>query len=254
MARKEYILLIGGVFLSSFALKIIAIISMVFDHTIVVFNFPDIYRSFGRIAFPIFALMAAEGCKYTKNIKHYMLRLLIFAFISEPIYDIIFNEEINFLFDLNVIFTLFISCLAIFVFEFLKKYQNIFFGFLVVFLFATIAGFFKTDYGFFGVILVFMLYIFKSNKGKLLAITIFASAIYYPVILGAIAKCFSVLFLSNFETYFHARNIYYYIFTLASGLFISLYNGKRGFKIKYLFYIFYPLHLFILFVLKNFVF
>ena len=66
--------------LSSSVLKIIAITAMLIDHTAVVMISPDpsVLRNIGRIAFPLFAFMIAEGARHTRDIKKYALRLLLF--------------------------------------------------------------------------------------------------------------------------------------------------------------------------------
>lgn len=64
-------------------LKLIAIITMIIDHIGAAF-FPGvtIFRTIGRIAFPIFAYQLAKGYKHTSNLSAYSIRLLIFALIS----------------------------------------------------------------------------------------------------------------------------------------------------------------------------
>ena len=76
--------------LSGNALKIIAAISMVIDHTGVIF-FPDvlIFRIIGRLGLPIFAFMIAEGCRYTKNKLKYFLSLLILGTACQLVYDVV---------------------------------------------------------------------------------------------------------------------------------------------------------------------
>ena len=76
--------------LTGFQLKLIAIITMTLDHIGIFFLLPPTYylfRIIGRLSFPIFAFLIAEGFNYTKNIKKYLVRLLIFSIISEPILD-----------------------------------------------------------------------------------------------------------------------------------------------------------------------
>ena len=76
--------------MTAFVIKIIASICMLLDHIGVVFgtqmaelySWPVIFKSIGRIAFPIYAYMIAQGCKHTKNINKYLFRLGIFALIS----------------------------------------------------------------------------------------------------------------------------------------------------------------------------
>lgn len=73
-------------------LKIVAIISMFIDHAGEVF-FPDsmIIAIIGRIAFPLFAYCIVVGCLYTHDMKKYILRLAIFAVVSQPIYNMAFH-------------------------------------------------------------------------------------------------------------------------------------------------------------------
>ena len=125
--------------LSTFTLKLIAIITMVIDHTGAIF-FPDQMwlRAIGRIAFPIFVFLLVEGLFNTSNIKKYLTRLGIFALISEIPFDMAFYKArfgVDFLTDLkgatqdmqildlfirrlikhqNIFFTLFLGLLAIY--------------------------------------------------------------------------------------------------------------------------------------------
>ena len=70
--------------MTSFTLKIIALITMFIDHSGYVFAGNFSFCNFiGRIAFPIFAFQISEGYKHTKNLKKYFLRLGIFALISQ---------------------------------------------------------------------------------------------------------------------------------------------------------------------------
>ena len=117
--------------MSAFLIKIIASICMLIDHTGAVFpvSTPFILRLIGRIAFPIYAYMIAQGCKHTKNINKYLLRLGIFALISEIPFDIAFkrytmdgvlNLNINFFAETNVFYTLFLGAACIAIYERVK--------------------------------------------------------------------------------------------------------------------------------------
>ena len=56
--------------MSILVLKIIAFLTMIVDHTGVIF-YPNsqIFRIIGRISFPIFCFFIVEGFSHTKNIK-----------------------------------------------------------------------------------------------------------------------------------------------------------------------------------------
>ena len=83
--------------LNGFTIKIIAMISMLTDHTAAVFvnaeqhaYLYEFLRGAGRIAFPVFCFMLVEGFMHTGDVKKYLLRLFIFAVISEIPFDLAF--------------------------------------------------------------------------------------------------------------------------------------------------------------------
>ena len=115
--------------MTAFVLKIIASASMFVDHTGVIFPAPEYFRMIGRVAFPIYAYMIAQGCLYTKDINKYMLRLGLFALISEVPFSIAFLHYNYFGggspgFDVphytNVFYTLFLGVACVVVYERLK--------------------------------------------------------------------------------------------------------------------------------------
>ena len=74
-------------FLSGNMLKIIAALAMLADHIgALIFPQYDFLRVIGRLAFPIFAFMIAEGCKYTRNITRYFFMIFSLAFICQMVY------------------------------------------------------------------------------------------------------------------------------------------------------------------------
>lgn len=97
-------------------LKLIAIVSMLIDHIGGAF-FPEagIFRWVGRLAFPIFCYCLTVGLLYTRDIRKYLLRLGIFALVSQPFYILAFQPVSAFwenLTNWNIFFTLFLSLLA----------------------------------------------------------------------------------------------------------------------------------------------
>lgn len=97
-------------------LKLIAIVSMLIDHIGGAF-FPEIgiFRWAGRLAFPIFCYCLTVGLLYTRSVKKYLLRLGIFALVSQPFYILAFHPVSAFwenLTNWNIFFTLFLSLLA----------------------------------------------------------------------------------------------------------------------------------------------
>lgn len=213
--------------MSSFTLKIIGIITMLLDHIGFVFYSPSFLRVIGRIAFPIFAFQAVIGYEHTKDKKKHLLKLFIFGLISQIPFSLMHIISKSAL-ALNVMFTIFLGLLAISIFnEFEKKID----GFIAVILVGILGLFLRVDYGFFGIMAIFLFYYFRNNKTKA-------------------AISFSILFLIRYLLYIIYMDTLYYIFillaTISALIPISLYNKKEGIKTKYLFYVFYPLHMLII--------
>ncbi len=228
--------------MSAFVLKIIALISMTCDHSsYVIFGHFSFLNYIGRLAFPIFAFQISEGYIHTKNLKKYLLRLFVFALISQipfMLFTSIYSSNLY----LNIFFTLFLGLIAITIFDFLNKiecknknmhYLYIFIGVVFAIITALLSEILHCDYGYYGVSIIFIFYLFKKHRLLMNIAFILCTIIYqFP----------NVLFSTNSKIY-----IYIIIFTCLPLMFINLYNNKKGKDIKYLLYLFYPLHLLILF-------
>ena len=205
--------------LSSFTLKVIAIISMCIDHVGAVL-FPQyiIFRIIGRLAFPLFAFLLVEGFMHTANVKKYALRLGAFALISEIPFDLAFNHKLVDFSHQNIFFTLFLALLFMIVAT--KKYRaSIRILLWLLILFAAFFG--GVDYSFAGVLIIVVFY---YNYG----------------------------YLRNQIAYFAIMNVAFFgltvqAFACAAIVPIWLYNGKRGRQMKYFFYLFYPIHLLVIY-------
>ena len=260
-----------------FKLKIIAITTMLIDHigaavlwpilqdayviTPLLINSYMLTRYIGRIAFPIFAYLIANGCRHTKSIGMYMLRLGFLAIISEPVFDIAFRRAagINFLRDTNIFYTLFLGVAAVVIFENVRKWlkklgemsgqlipANIlaFLAALPMLMFAFMLG---SDYSHIGVGLIFVLYIISpkihpETPPKSHPETHPKS---HPETRpdNRVASV-AVMAIGMLLLYF--GNWIMLIFSLIAVALIAIYNGKPGLynqKIKWGFYFFYPVHL-----------
>lgn len=218
--------------MTSFILKIIAVISMVFDHLgyIILGKF-SFMNYLGRLAFPIFAFCITEGFTHTKNLKKYLYRLLIFAIISQIPY-MLFMNNLTTRFSLNILFTLLLGLIAISIYD--KTNQKVF-GMLFVILCAAIAHFFHFDYGWFGILTIFIFYRFKENK-------VLASLLFILITF--------INYFYSYITYLKIEYIFIMLFCMLSLIPINLYNEKKGKNMKYFLYIFYPLHLIVLYLLS----
>ena len=104
--------------LTAFHLKLLAMTFMLIDHIgcFLLNRDTDAYilcRSWGRLAFPIFCFLIAEGAKYTRSLPQYMARLAAFAFISTPPFNLVHGERWYAFDHLNVFFTLLFGLTAI---------------------------------------------------------------------------------------------------------------------------------------------
>ncbi len=210
-------------FLNNFTLKMIAIITMLIDHIGYIF-FPQTmaFRAIGRIAFPIFCFLIVEGFHHTRNHTNYLIRLCIFALISEIPFDLAFFGT---LFDWghqNVFITLALGLAAIFCLEEMNTKRI--YGIPFVLLLVT-SYLIQCDYGIGGVLLICIFYLTRETPWIRLILT--TLTLY--------------LFFGAFELY-----------GLIAMVFITFYNGKRGLPVKMVFYWFYPVHLLILYGIAHY--
>ena len=187
----------------------------------------------GRISFPIFAFQSVQGYIYTKNFKKHMIKLFIFACVSQVPF-MLFLSTFSDSFVLNIFFTFFLGLLSLFIYD---KCKNKLLGFLFVIFSSIIGELIHVDYGAFGILIIFTFYFFKDKK--------------IPMAISTIILCFAkyipnILKIPNLYLHY----LYCGLFTSLSLVFILLYNKKEGPKAKYFFYIFYPLHLLILYFIN----
>lgn len=209
--------------LDSFQLKCIAIVSMALDHTGAVLYPSQIWlRCLGRIAFPIFCFLIVEGFFHTHDVRRYMGRLGIFALISEIPYDLAFRGVPLECAHQNVFFTLLIGIGMMVLLERNREWPV---KAVILLLAMWLAVLIRSDYNFRGVLLIFVFYIFHESRW--LAVT--AGGLWNFLYQGVIQK-----------------------YGVLSVLPLALYNGERGRKMKYFFYIFYPAHLLLLYGISRF--
>lgn len=214
--------------MNTLILKLIAITSMMIDHYGAIFApQEDIYRYIGRLAFPIFCFLLVEGFIHTRDIKKYGQRLLIFAFISEIPFDLAFYGSIGFEHQ-NIFFTLFIGLFMIY---YLEKSQDTWNKVSIVSIAMIVAFILLVDYNIIGIIYILLFYKTKDMvRIKRL-----------PLI--AIVLSIVNLGFANMTQQF----------ALLALPLLFFYNGKLGplnKMTKRLFYIFYPLHLGIFYVMQ----
>lgn len=209
--------------LTSFHLKWIAIITMLIDHIgAVLYPTELIFRYIGRLAFPIFCLLLVEGFCHTRDIYQYMVRMAIFALLSEIPYDLAFHGQLLEFGSQNVFFTLFLGIVAMYLLQKTVGWPG---KAAEVLLVMWLAYFLRTDYSFEGILLIVTFYLLRERM--------------WLKLLGGAA--WNLLWLSKIQAY-----------GALAMLPLSLYNGERGKGMKYFFYFFYPAHLLILFAISRY--
>jgi len=217
-----------------FVLKMIAIITMLIDHIGATFFLnSEIYypmRLIGRIAFPIFAFLIVEGYFHTRNVRNYIIRLLIFAFISEIPFDLCFQHTIFAFGSQNIFFNLALGLLTIHCLTLVSKRfdPNHLKGSLltagIVIASMVIATVGRFDYQAYGIVYMLVFYYMRGKK---------------------IGLALAFLFVNVFLFGSHIQ-----VYASLAILFLLCYNGEKGRSLKYFFYAFYPVHLCILFLLQ----
>lgn len=218
-------------------LKILACVTMLIDHVGAVFRLALKWRMIGRMSFPIFCFLLAEGAHHTRNPKKYALRLAVGALLSELAFDYAFYRGISWGHQ-NVMITLLFGFLAL---RAMDKCPDIVQKALIVIPFALAAEVLHTDYGWEGVALMALFGLTREMPGK------------WPILAAGMA----VLFLSipsTVKTILGFR-VPIQLFGLAALVPIALHSGKKLTNNKaaqWAFYLFYPVHLLLLWLIRNF--
>jgi len=225
--------------LSGSTLKWIAIVTMFIDHVAAALlvrilwgygyseglhGIYDIMRAIGRVAFPIFCFLLVEGFLHTRNVYKYIGRMAVFVLLAEIPFDLAFSARVVAWNDQSVMLTLLIGLLTMWGCSLIEKnwqenYIVQWIGFAVCLAVGMrLAYWCQTDYAHYGVFSIMAMYFFRKER-KL------------QVLAGALS------FLWEEE-----------LLAILAFLFIYLYNGQRGMKMKYFFYAFYPLHLLLIYL------
>jgi len=227
--------------MSTFTIKLIAITTMLIDH-LGLFFFPQVFlfRIIGRLSFPLFAWLIANGAIHTKNVTAYATRLFLLALITQVPFSYA-NRQINVSpGDLNVVFTLFLGLAAIIV---MQKTSKKLLWVLATIGAVAIADALSADYGAAGVLSITSFYLFYNKLNKMIiAQTLLLFLFPYLTLLLEL--------LYRLPLSFYYSDLFYEFFGIFSLLFIARYNKTQGYKDKYLFYCFYPLQYVVILLLK----
>ncbi len=216
-------------------LKYIAFVSMLIDHTNNALITPmlngtgwllrlsNLFSILGRIAFPIFIFFIVEGFFKTSNRKKYLLTLLVFGVISEVPFDMFTSKTFFSPYWNNMMFTLALCLITVWIVDFLKekignKVVWYIVSIVVVAVCSAIAMALSLDYDYHAIVLAYLFYIFYDKP-----------------VWGSVLGYLSII-----------KELYSF---LGFGMVLT-YNGKRGRQCKWFNYLFYPVHILILGILR----
>ncbi len=182
-----------------------------------------IFDILGRIAFPIFCFFIVEGFFKTKSRRKYLRNLLIFAIISEIPYDMFQSAVFINTWSQNILWGLALGLFTIMVIDKLKEKIKkrpvwIFVSIFIVALSSLISMLISADYEYYAIIIIYIYYLFYDKR-------LLASGLGYLVIIKDI---YAIL---GFAT-------------------VLLYNGEKGKQNKIFNYLFYPVHLLVLGIIR----
>lgn len=257
--------------LSSAALHIMAMTFMLMDHIWATVLSYAWLTCVGRIAFPIFAFLIVEGFNHTKNLRKYMLRMLIFAVIAEIPFNLMYGGQVFYPVHQNVLWTFLLALLGLMFMEKIKKKNKIWLTILisvVVCLLGTVLGYLLfVDYYGCGILTVFIFYFFNRNREDNLVYKIWKNNKYKKTIWNIVCFIgqFLCLYYINVEVLgglYYDINIFGMHFELVQQSLalvalipIWLYQSKQGYHAKwfqYFNYAFYPVHCLILALIAMF--
>ncbi|MDW3196065.1 MAG: TraX family protein [Cytophagales bacterium] len=217
-------------------LKLIGIITMVIDHFGKVFYEDNIwFQLIGRITFPIFAYCLVIGFLRTKDLSRYFLRLFTFSVISQPIYTWLFGYPWS---DLNIFFTLILGLFSI---HGIRSKQ-----WVLVAIAHLVPIFLKIDYGVAGIVLIDLIYVFRKSRtwSIIWLIVLFVSQLFINI-----TEILQHLMLH--QELVIEPNPSLNVFGLLSIPLLYIHINLRITVKRSVFYVFYPLHLFVLLIMKN---
>ncbi|MDO8594160.1 MAG: TraX family protein [bacterium] len=218
---------------SSSTIKLIAVLAMLIDHIGLLF-FPEqlLWRVIGRLSFPLFALLIAEGFEKTGSVRKYFFRLLAFAAISQLPYAFFMAAAGVSPYHLNIFFTLASGLLVLILFK--KTSPAI--ATVGAILLCAFTEWFGFDYGAYGVLLILCssLLLRFRNSGTILI---------------------TLLSFGNTMVGFFLGILSVQLFATMSVPIAYFYNRERGRHLfpRHFFYWFYPVHMLILLCIWLFV-
>lgn len=243
--------------LNAYQLKWIAIIGMFLQHMFIAWSaiipvglrFP--LYAVGGFTFPIMAFFVVEGYRHTSNLKRYILRLFVVGIIAMPFHIVALGIPLGggnpAIYPwLNIMFSIILSLFVMVMYDKIK-FRVVFWLIYVVLIVPISIMFF--EWYFIGITMVLLFHIIGNENARRIIPPIFAG-------LGWLFMAFpftveGLMYFGDLDTFMTYPDFpaLMAVFAIVCGLVSILlmgYNGERGRKSKWLFYIFYPAHFVIL--------
>lgn len=237
--------------ISSAGLHILAMGLMLCDHLwAMLFPAEEWLTCIGRIAFPIFAFMVAEGYSHTHNLRRYLFRMLLGALLAEIPFDLMYSSSIFYPFHQNVLWTFLLSLLLIALIEKIKsRFRPV--AALLLSAAVTILGFVigyiaMVDYYGIGILTVLMFHFFRKRSWKNCLCQFICLYILNVKLLGG--------YYYDVQLFGFEIEVVQQGFALLALIPIWLYQGRQGIHnrfCQYFCYAFYPVHMLLLFVVRE---
>lgn len=223
---------------SSFTLKIVAIVGMTLNHGCYIFYpyLPTeamlVLFGFGGLTFPIMAFLLVEGYRHTSNVQRYATRLLVFALISQVPYGLFLAS------NLNVLFTLLFGLAVLHLYDHVEN-RAVFWLAAA----AITAASALCDWGILGPMMILMMRAIPDRRQRVV----------YPLLLPIVGEGLPALsaFVAGFDLKLLPFALYPLVGCTATIPLLLAYNGSRGRPMKWLFYAYYPAHILVLGLAKG---
>lgn len=239
--------------ISSAGLHILAMCLMLCDHMwAMLFPEEEWLTCIGRIAFPIFAFMIVEGYLHTRNLRRYLLRMLVWAILTEIPFDLMYGGSIFYPYHQNVLWTFLLSLLLIILIEKSKLHfrpvSAAFSSAGLLILGFALGYVIMVDYYGIGILTVLAFYFFQNQNWKSRLCQFLCLYILNVELLGG--------YYYDIRVFGFEIEVFQQGFALLALIPIWFYRGRQGMhskRFQYFCYAFYPAHMLLLFIVREWI-
>jgi len=243
--------------LNAYQLKWIAIVAMFLQHMFIALSeiFPSILvfplYAVGGFTYPIMAYFVVEGYRHTSNLMRYILRIFVFGLIALPFHIVALGIPLGggnpyFYPWINIMFSIILSLIVLVIYDKIKVRALFWLIYVVV---IVPISFLFFEWYFIGTTMVLLYHIIRNETVRRIVPPIVTAAFWLAFAWATGLDGF--MNLENTDIFiarsdFQSLMISFGIVCGLTSILLLSYNGERGKKMKWLFYVFYPLHLFVL--------